>query len=150
MKLEITFTKLSHENHRVRFTREDGSVESIELETKSFLMHDLIHFCVETEAKLENGFYGSLAKGISYKDIDDGNFMYIEEIVGPLTGVVKGDATPEQFLEGLKNLFDAQEKEIPSWVTLEFVKNVKAKVDELLKKWEYTKRDEVLELVFEI
>lgn len=43
--------------------RADGSVESVVLETRSYLRHDLAHLAVELELGLDDGFFGSVAAG---------------------------------------------------------------------------------------
>jgi len=50
--LVVRLTRVSPTHHRFAFGRADGSGESLELETKSCLFHDLLHFAVETEAQL--------------------------------------------------------------------------------------------------
>lgn len=48
--MRIAFTKLTQDRHRLEIRREDGSTESVELETRSYLLHDLGHYAVEAEA----------------------------------------------------------------------------------------------------
>ena len=53
--MKISFTKLSDERHRVAVTRDDGSTDSVEPDTRSFLRHVLSHFAVEVEPGLQHG-----------------------------------------------------------------------------------------------
>ena len=62
----VRFTRLSPTHHRFEALRDDGSIESRELETRSLLNHDLVHFALESEGELKDGFYGTLARGGSY------------------------------------------------------------------------------------
>ena len=62
--LIIKFTNVSPTRHRFEMIREDGSREQADLETKTFLFHDLLHFAVESEAFLADSFYGKLLKEI--------------------------------------------------------------------------------------
>jgi len=63
----IRLTRLTNERHRLEFVRDDGTSEARELETRSALLHDLVHYAVETEAGLEASFYGQLAGGKTYE-----------------------------------------------------------------------------------
>lgn len=64
--MRVLLTKISEERHRLDIVRSDGSAEGRELDTRSFLVHDLAHFAVEQQAHLEGGFWGSLAAGLSF------------------------------------------------------------------------------------
>jgi len=65
----IRFTRLTNERHRLEFVRDDGTSEARELETRSALLHDLVHYAVETEAGLMASFYGQLAGGKTYESL---------------------------------------------------------------------------------
>ncbi len=62
----VKLTKISPTHHRFEYVRADGTGEKLELETKTFLYHDLLHFAVESEAGLKNSFYGLLEKKEDY------------------------------------------------------------------------------------
>ncbi len=47
---------------RSRVTTDDGRIE---LDTRSFLHHDLVHLAVEGELGLDGGFWGNVAAGSS-------------------------------------------------------------------------------------
>ncbi len=48
--MRISLTKLSDARHRFSYQRADGSGETLELETRRFLIHDLVHFALENAA----------------------------------------------------------------------------------------------------
>ena len=81
----IHLTRLTNERHRLEFVRDDGTRETHELETRSSLLHDLVHYAVETEAGLNASFYGRLASGKTYeslmKDQPEGPEAFQTEIV---------------------------------------------------------------------
>jgi hypothetical protein len=54
MTLKLRFTRVSPTRHRLEYRREDGTGEAIAMETKSLLVHDLVHFAVESEAGLKD------------------------------------------------------------------------------------------------
>ena len=72
--MEITFTRLDERFVETTVTREDGAV----LATRSpgagdRLPHDLIHYVVERELGLDDGLWGRVASGVTYK-----NFRIVE------------------------------------------------------------------------
>jgi hypothetical protein len=61
--MEVRLTKLSDHRHAVAVVRDDGSGERAEVDSRSFLRHDLAHFAVESELGLTGGYWGSVAAG---------------------------------------------------------------------------------------
>ena len=103
--MRIVFRKISDERHTLEIVRDDGRREEVECETRSLLVHDLLHLAVESEAKVTGGFWGNLAKGRTLADMNDrtGKAMaaeapemaVIERLVGSLSGAVKGRTAAE-------------------------------------------------------
>ena len=62
--MHVLLTKLSDLKHRVEVIRNDGTRDKAELETRSFLVHDLVHYAVEAIAGMTWGFFGTLAAGL--------------------------------------------------------------------------------------
>jgi hypothetical protein len=60
--------------------RDGVVVEDVELETRSYLVHDLAHFAVEAEGGLDDGFWGHVARGVSFAALS------------PKSGAPAGDA----------------------------------------------------------
>lgn len=90
--LRIRLTRLSPTHHAFGYSRADGSAEDLSLETKSFLLHDLLHFAVEREAGLQRSFYGTLARGANYGSLNSPDMIWqgeaatTERVGGGLTG----------------------------------------------------------------
>ena len=103
--MRIVFRKISDERHTLEIVRADGRREEVDCETRSLLVHDLLHLAVESEAKVTVGFWGNLAKGRTLADMNDrtGKAMaaeapemaVIERLVGSLSGAVKGRTAAE-------------------------------------------------------
>jgi hypothetical protein len=154
--LTLRFTRLSPTHHRLEVLRDGGRAESAELETKSFLFHDFLHFAVETEARLANSFFGNLAAGKGYADLAArnaplaGELLTTERIVGPLTSVVQGKADPASFRAGLANMYEALGEPVPAFVTEAFVTAVAARCRALLGQWKATPFGAAMELKFQI
>jgi len=158
MELHIELTKVSPTHHTLGYIREDRTGETVELETRSFLVHDLIHFVVETEAGLKDSFYGLLCQGAQYsqlsengiQDTDDIEVRHTERVVGMLDGVVKNNVTSSQFMAGLRNVYDASGEKVPHWVFEEFVEKIAKRMTALLGEWRGTPFGQPMKLVFSV
>ena len=159
--LIIKFTNVSPTRYRFEMIREDGSGEQADLETKTFLFHDLLHFAVESEAFLADSFYGKLLKGESYRSLSERKMeataltegkeiMMTERVVGVMTGVLQSDASPEAAISGLRNLLSASGERFPVWFTEDFVIRVKERMSVLWGEWNGTPLRETMTLEFSI
>jgi hypothetical protein len=146
--MEIRLTKLSNDQHRLELVRADGSRESSgALESRSYLLHDLLHLAVESEARLQTGFWGCLARGKTLADMNDrtgesmreysADMATIEQAVGALTSAAKGVEAAE-VLAGLQRWLDAQERALPPWLDEPFIVRVQERMRKLLGHWRAT------------
>jgi hypothetical protein len=148
--LIVRFTRLNPTHHRFEAIRTDGTREAREFETKSFLLHDLVHFAVESEAKLRGGFYGALAGGADYDAPRlTGEALTIESVVGPLQGALKSDVDPDAFVERHKLAQASIGREAPAWLTPGLMQRVLERLRQLQGQWRATPFGETMELKFE-
>ena len=158
--LKLHLTKLSNSHHRFACLRRDGTGEAVELETRNFLLHDLIHFAVESEAGLKNSFYGLLARGETYAalsaaDITSGahpggaEILLAERIVGAFTPLAEAVATPEQTVAGAQNLLAANGEPLPQWLDVAFAERVAERLRRLQGQWKATVFGGAMELIFD-
>lgn len=113
--MRIAFTKLTDDRHRLAIHRDDGSSESVELETRSFLLHDLVHYAVEVEAPFEDGFWGLLARGWTLGSLSDrtmsdppsAGIALAERLVGPMQSLWNGRLEEARYLELAAGVVDA-------------------------------------------
>src|SRR4051812_28698988 len=104
-RMRICFHKISDARHALEIVHEDGRRERVECATRSYLIHDFLHYAVESEAKLQGGFWGNLAAGKTLADMNDRTgvalksaapeMAVIEQLVGALSGAVKGKTARE-------------------------------------------------------
>lgn len=157
--LTVRLTKLSNTLHRFGYTRSDGSGQSIDLTTRNFLLHDLIHFAVESEGRFNRSFFGLLDNGETYESLGDADItddhhpggeeiLMTERVVGAFTALAKGTATADQVIAGVKNLQDAHEEPMPSWLTVDFVERVAERLRCLQGEWRATPFGATMELQF--
>ena len=154
--LTLRFTRVSPTHHRFEYRRADGTGEAIEMETRSLLTHDLIHYAVESEAGLKGSFYGILGKIGGYEELSvnggaalGGEVAITERIVGALTGALEEeDLDPEAFVERVTEYLDLYEARAPRWLTPAFVLAVRERMRQLAGRWKATPFGETMELSF--
>jgi hypothetical protein len=155
MALTIRLTRISPAHHRFEYIRADGSGEALELVTREFLTHDLVHFAVETEAGLRGSFYGLLDKIGGYADLTldgaalGGEAQITEMVVGPLQNAVG----PELDAAGVADRIIAFMRDMdlcpPRWLTAEFIDAVRERMRRLQGEWKATPFGGTMELVFD-
>ncbi len=90
-------TRTNPDRHRFAVVRTDGTTELADLETRSMLLHDLVHYAVEMEVPFREGFYGLLAQGKRLSELNDPtqpwpagtDIAAAESLVGPLQTMLK-------------------------------------------------------------
>lgn len=148
--LVIRFTRLNPTHHRFEAIRADGTRDVREFETRSLMLHDLVHFAVESEARLRGSFFGTLAEGANYDAPREGSeAMMIENIVGPLQGALKGEVDPDSFTPRLRAILPTVGFEPPDWLTSDFMRRVLERLRQLQGQWRATPFGETMELRFD-
>jgi hypothetical protein len=155
--MKILLTKLTNDRHALEIVRKDGSRDRVELETKSLWLHDFLHLAVESEANLHDGFWGSLASGKSFADMNDrsgagtkeyaGTMLTIEMLVGALTGAAKG-APPATVVANIRSYLESVGKgdDFPAWLTPEFVLLALERLRKLVGHWNATPFGKAMEV----
>jgi hypothetical protein len=153
--MRIVFTRLSEARHSLEIRRADGRRERVELETRSCLLHDLVHFAVEEAASITSGFWGSLAAGMSFDELsgtgtgmaDGGRLMMeVERAVAVLQGGVKTKADPAEAHARIVAMLRIQDAEPPPWFTAVLVARVHERMRGLLGHWNATPYGSSMEL----
>jgi hypothetical protein len=153
--VKIRFRKISDERHALAIVRAPGRVEELECETRSTLVHDLLHYAVEAEAHLERGFWGNLASGVTLAQMNDrsgaplgdgaGEMAAVEQIVGAMSPAVKG-RTAAEMVAGMQRFAAALGTTMPAWLTEPFVAAVQERMRGLLGHWRATPYGGTMEL----
>ncbi len=104
--MQISFTKLNEDAHRVEVLRADGSSDTITLNSRSFLRHDFAHLAVEAELPIALGYWGQVAAGatlggdaLAGKDI-----ALAEKLAGPVQTLLRTEAEPDAYLALLQRV----------------------------------------------
>ena len=153
----LRFTRLTNERHRLELVRDDGTREAHELETRSTLLHDLVHYAVETEAGLKASFYGRLASGTTYGALTteppaDQEALQTELVVVRIQGVAKNDTwasvEPENFAASIIAGFRSLDHEPPAWLTGDLIVRVRERLRHVQGQWRATPFHQALVLEF--
>ena len=151
--LRVRFTRLDNDRHRFEAIRPNGDVETRELETRSLLFHDLVHFAVETEAGLYNSFYGQLAKGVEYDAMADKGpetpeGVKTELVVGALQGAMKGEIDPAAFVARMQDVWTNIGRPPPDWLTTDMIARALERLRQIQGRWRATPFGQTMELEF--
>ena len=111
--MEIIITKGKNRN-TLTCKRKDGTLTSVNL-GPNIPNHDIAHYVVEKEFKLENGFYGKVKSGMTIEELSDKEIIrnldsetWLSEIMARnLQSIGSGAAKTEQFIE-LMNYLEAE------------------------------------------
>jgi hypothetical protein len=143
----VRFTRLSPTHHRFEAVRDDGAIESRELETRSFLLHDLVHFALESEGKLNQGFYGAIAHGGAY---ETEAAAAVESVVGPLQGALKGEIDPSDFVARFRATQESIGADPPDWLSEDLIARTLERLRQLQGQWRATPFGGTMELRFDV
>jgi hypothetical protein len=108
---------------------------------------------VESEAKTQAGFWGSLARGRTLAELNDrtrpfddsAELAAIEQVVGALHGTTKGVA-PVELVAGIRRFATSVDATLPDWLTVELVARVEERMRRLRGHWNATSFGERMEL----
>jgi hypothetical protein len=155
--LRISFRKITDERHVLEVARADRRTESVECETRSYLLHDLLHYAVESEARLQSGFWGHLAAGKTLAQMNDrsgagtadvaGEVGAIERLVGAMHMTTKGRSSRE-IVEGVRRFYESIGEQAPAWLTEALVDAVHERMRRMQGAWRATPRGGSVELSF--
>jgi hypothetical protein len=153
----IRLTRLTNERHCLEVVRDDGTREARDLETRSTLPHDLVHYAIETEAGLRCSFYGRLARGETYEALTiepsgDAEAMQTEAIVARIQGIAKddawSDADPEEVARSIASGFRSLGAEPPAWLTGDLIARARERLRRVQGQWRATGFHQTLVLEF--
>ena len=150
----VRFRKRTPDRHVFEIVRDDGSVSAIELDTRTFLRHDLMHYVLERRAGLASSLYGTLGSGAEPAKlrmqpgaVSAPDELHATEIlVGMLQGAVAKDADAAAFVPLAREYLELQGRPMPAFLTPDFVRGVLADYRRLYAQWQSLRVGGVLEL----
>ncbi|HLQ37859.1 MAG TPA: hypothetical protein VK348_08665 [Planctomycetota bacterium] len=155
--MRIRLHKSSHERHVLEVQRADGTTSRHELETRSCLRHDLMHWAFERRAGLGDSFYGKVERGIDLAGLrmaapmpamapEPDELLATEILVGMFQGAIKFNAEPAAFVAKAREMLELQGHAVPAFLSPELVRDVLADYRRLVGQWESLRPGGVLEL----
>ena len=135
--------------------RKDGTLTSANLGT-SISNHDIAHYIVEKEFKLENGFYGKLKSGMTIEELSNKEIIknldsetWLSEIMARnLQAIAFGAAKTKEFIQLIhweaKNINGVKVPEMK----LVAIEKMKSDFDQLCEKWNLIPENGELRLIF--
>lgn len=147
MDVVIVFRKLSDQEHVL-----ETNGDAVTCETRSLLRHDLLHYAVEAEAGLEDGFWGNLARGRRVGELGnmaDGGpeLLAIERLVGALDGAARGQ-DGAAVVAAVRRYDETSDVPTPAWLTEALVLRVQERMRRLLGQWKATPFGGAMELTW--
>jgi len=154
--LALRFTRVSPTHHRFEYRRADGSGEAVETETDAVLVHDLLHYAVESEAALKGSFYGILDKIGGYEELSvaggaalGGEIAITERVVGAIAEAMGEDGLDDAaFAVRVTQNVALYEERSPRWLTPATIGAVRERMRRLTGRWAATRIGETMELEF--
>ena len=155
--MEISFIKSENDQHIISCKRKDGSVTWMH-NSRFFIMHDLIHYSVETTLNLRTAFYGMLSSGTDIRDFNvpkerrtvqlSNEAIFAEQMVN-LLGIEHTQGRIENFIQ---LLMDACRKDaikiLPDLKETDLNK-IRISVEQLMQQWNDLIPGETIILIFE-
>lgn len=143
--MKIQFQKCNAAEHLLTTFLQGKVAEQHRYPTKTYFLHDVVHYCVEKELGIKNGFWGLLSQGCKTTDFGNGKVSLkelsrTEKIVGPVQSFFSGHMPADLFWENMKLV----SLELPAG----FLNVVVAQVKGIMDRWRYLPVGEVLELEF--
>jgi hypothetical protein len=141
--MQIRLHKQSHARHVLECRLADGTRTREEFESKSTLRHDLMHFALESRARLMRSFFGNMARGsdpIMQREMlapgaPVSEATTTEILVGLLQGSVAHKVEPAALIERAREYLPQVGHSVPEFFTAEFVSEVVRDYALLLKRW---------------
>jgi len=150
--MRIRFVRTAGQLDRIYVRRSNGSEVSWSFPTYgSQLPHDLVHLIVESEFQIRDGFWGRVDSGIDPSRVnaeanriggkdkyagfgEDLRGLYLAESLANLSWAV-ADFSDEERLERLRSESEKSGIALPESVTLDTLRRVHARHDDLRSQW---------------
>jgi hypothetical protein len=150
--MAIRLHKISPQRHLLEVAGDAASTR--ELDTRSFLRHDLMHWCIECRGGIDGALFGKLGRGESLGamsmppgDLSAGTPLHTTEmLVGMMQGAELRNADPDEFVVVAREYLALQGQQVPPFFDAAFVRDVLADYRRLYGQWQSLRIGGVLEL----
>ncbi len=117
------------------------------LDSFTYFLHDIVHFCVETELNIKDGFWGLVSQGYHLHQLCGKEneltlkLRLTEQIVGPVQSVFNGHMPAGLFQETMEQIGFSRDYS-------HFLDEVLFRIEHIINEWKFLPMGEVLELEF--
>lgn len=117
------------------------------LDSFTYFLHDIVHFCVETELNIKDGFWGFVSQGFHLHQLCGKEneltlkLRLTEQIVGPVQSVFNGNMPAGLFQETMEQIGF-------SWDYSHFLDEVLFRIEHIINEWKFLPIGDSLELEF--
>lgn len=153
--VRIRFHKHSDDRHGLELIWNDGGREQVDCESRSYLLHDFLHYAVESAAGIQYGFWGSLAAGGSLAAMSTPEARAaamsapglgeVEKVVGALHQLTKG-AQPDEVITGIARYYASSDLTMPPWLDGSLVSAASEILRHVRGRWRATPYGAAMEL----
>lgn len=133
----VAWQGISDDRHQLEIGRGAARLFVRELETRSTLLHDFVHFAVELEAGLEGGFYGRVAHGRIGKPGTTA-LAEVEMVVGAFQSALKTEVDAELFVRRLASYVHGVGQTVPRWLSADLIRRAETRYRGLVGQWKAT------------
>lgn len=153
--MKIIFTKKEEGQHLINCKRKDGTETWMKLST-FFVMHDLMHFALESEFGFNSAFYGMIENGVAISDFELPKEIRKFELTSE--AILAEHLVNLLLIECTQGVFENFEKELsksvknnPNLIIPDFLNNVRIDIvrnnfNTLANKWKALETESNLEL----
>ena len=130
----INFIKVNHKTYRLECIINDEILYQKDLESRSMLRHDLMHYLIEHHANLKESFFGTIKYRIPTNEEE---ILQTEKIVAILQNTNKiPNFLAESIFENIRNSYNLQHIVLPQYINKSFITKVCKEYFFNIKKWE--------------
>lgn len=145
--MKISFKKINLSTHQLSVSKNDKMILHASLDSFTYFLHDIVHFCVETELNIKDGFWGLVSQGYHLHQLCGKEneltlkLRLTEQIVGPVQSVFNGHMPAGLFQETMEQIGFSRDYS-------HFLDEVLFRIEHIINEWKFLPMGEVLELEF--
>lgn len=145
--MKISFKKINLSTHQISVSENDKMMVQASLDSFTYFLHDIVHFCVESELNIKDGFWGLISQGyhlhqLSGKDnVLTNTLRLTERIAGLVQSIFNGHMPAGLFQETMEQIgFSCDYSH--------FLEEVLFRIEHIINEWKFLPMGDCLELEF--
>ncbi|MFA6150214.1 MAG: hypothetical protein WC716_02760 [Chitinophagaceae bacterium] len=145
--MKISFKKITLSKHQISVSENGDLLLQASLDSFTYFLHDIVHFCVESELNVKDGFWGLVGQGYNLDQISGKeneltlSLRFTEQIVGPVQSIFNGHMPAGLFQETMEQIGFSCDH-------FHFLDEVLFRIEHIINEWKFLPIGECLELEF--